>query len=74
MMGGEAGWRSMIRSMLVRTDDNGVRVMVRSDLSADEAAEMVREMTLRGHKQSFEAVPYEAGCLDEAVALLGIVR
>lgn len=60
--------------MLVRTDDNGVRVMVRAGLSEAGAEAAVRAMTLRGHKQSFEAFPYGEGQLDEALARLGVVR
>lgn len=60
--------------MLVRTDDNGVRVMVRADLSEEEAAALVREMTARGHKQTFEALPYEPGCQDDVIERFAVVR
>lgn len=60
--------------MLVRTDDNGARTMVRSGLDAAAAEAAVREMTARGHKQTFESVPYEPGRRHDTAAALGIAE
>ena len=60
--------------LVARTDDNGRRFLVSHGLDKDEAEALVARMEARGHKQSSWAERYETGCLDEAVASMGLLR
>ncbi len=55
-------------SMLVRTDDNGVCIMVRDGLEESAASALQAEMTARGHKQSFSVLSYARGSRARMVA------
>ncbi len=42
---------------VIRTDDNGNTFTIKSNLTQDEATQLAKQMTLKGHKQTYEVKP-----------------
>ena len=55
--------------MVLRTDDNGVCVLVIDHLLEVQAKAVEREMTARGHKQSFSVIGYSPDQRAETILL-----
>lgn len=53
-----------IRYLVYRTDDNGLRILMRMDLEQTEADRLVERYAKGAHKQGYFALPYRRDELD----------
>jgi hypothetical protein len=53
MSGEEREW------LVLRTDDAGNTFLVRAGLDEADAQSLVTDLTARGHKQTYSAIPYD---------------